>query len=242
MNRLENWFCSTNFWRSVTRDHLLPRMLDGAGLNGAEPRAHVLELGAGCGAATSELRRRFPRVTSLEYGATFAAQIACTSRDDNCSGASAPEDLHGAARTASHLPQSAEGAAQGLARPAWSAKHVPQVAEHIAHVVQGDAAQLPFADESFTCVIAILMLHHLRSRELQDCAFVEVWRVLRPGGIFVVFEIHDGWLQRLIHMRSTFVPVKASGAHAHLNAAGFARVSVDFLRGGFVLRAQRAAD
>lgn len=192
MNRLENWFCSTNFWRSVTRDHLLPRMLDGAGLNGAEPRAHVLELGAGLGAATPELLQRFSRVTSLEYSAAFAAQLACASRN--------------------------------------------------AYVVRGDAAQLPFADESFTCVIAILMLHHLRSRELQDCAFVEVWRVLRPGGIFVVFEIHDGWLQRLIHMRSTFVPVKASGAHAHLNAAGFARVSVDFLRGGFVLRAQRAAD
>ena len=69
MNRLENWFCSTNFWRSVTRDHLLPRMLDGAGLNGAEPRAHVLELGAGLGAATPELLQRFSRVTSLEYSA-----------------------------------------------------------------------------------------------------------------------------------------------------------------------------
>lgn len=192
MNRLENWFCSTNFWRGVTRKHLLPRMLDDAGLNGAEPRAHLLELGAGLGAATPELLLRFSRVTSLEYSATFAAQLACGSRN--------------------------------------------------AYVVQGDAVQLPFADERFTCVIAILMLHHLRSQELQDCAFAEVRRVLRPGGIFVAFEIHDGWLQRLIHTRSTFVPVKASGAHARLNAAGFARVSVDFLRGGFVLRAQRAAD
>jgi len=235
MNRLENWFCATNFWRGVTRDHLLPRILDGAGLNSAEPRAHVLELGAGSGAATSELLRRFSRVTSLECSAAFAAQIARTSRDKKCCGTSVPEDSRGAARTASQLLQSAERAAQGAARLARSAKHA-------AYVVQGDAAQLPFADESFTCAIAILMLHHLRSLELQDCAFAEVRRVLRPGGIFVAFEIHNGWLQRLIHAGSTFLPVNASGAHARLNAAGFARVSVDFLRGGFVLRAQRAAD
>ena len=213
MNRLEDWFCATNFWRGVTRDHLLPRMLDGAGLDGAE-RAHVLELGAGPGAATSELLRRFPRVTSLEYSAAFAMQIARLLRNKNIAAMTGPEDSHGAA----------------------------QSAKHIAQVVQGDAAQLPFADESFTCAIAILMLHHLRSRELQDCAFAEVWRVLRPGGTFVAFEIHDGWLQRLAHTRSTFVPVKASATHARLNAAGFTRVSVDFLRGAFVLRAQRAID
>ncbi len=216
MNRLENWFCSTNFWRSVTRDHLLPRMLQGVARDDAESPTHVLELGAGLGAATPELLRRFPRVTSLEYSAMFAAQIARTPRGEKFGGASVPEDSRDAARIA--------------------------CANRVANVVQGDAAQLPFADESFTCVIAILMLHHLRSQELQDCAFAEVRRVLRPGGIFVAFEIHDGWLQRLIHVHSTFVPVKASGAHARLNAEGFACVSVDFLRGGFVLRAQRAAD
>jgi len=220
MNRLENWFCATKFWRGVTRDHLLPRMLDGAGLDGAE-RAHVLELGAGPGAATSELLRRFPRVTSLEYSAAFAMQIARLLRNKNIAAMTGPEDSHGASQ---------------------SAKHVAQATEHVANVVQGDAAQLPFADASFSCVIAILVLHHLRSREMQDCAFAEVQRVLQPGGIFVAFEIHDGRLQRLIHTRSTFVPVKASGAHTRLNAAGFARVSVDFLRGGFMVRAQRAAD
>ena len=64
-------------------------------------------------------------------------------------------------------------------------------------------------------------------------------RVLRPGGSFLAFEIHDGWLQQLIHARSTFVPFVASAANARLNAAGFARASVDFVRGGFLLSAQR---
>src|SRR5277367_3589928 len=134
MNRLENWFCATNFWRGVTRKHLLPRMLDGVALGDVEPPTHILELGAGPGAATPQLLRRFSRVTSLEYSAAFSAQIASASRNRNRARTNAAEESRG------------------------------------AYVVQGDAAQLPFADESFTCAMAILMLHHLRSRELQDCA------------------------------------------------------------------------
>src|SRR3974390_1390682 len=37
----------------------------------------------------------------------------------------------------------------------------------------GDAASLPFADQTFSSVVAILVLHHLNSRELQDRAFAE---------------------------------------------------------------------
>jgi ubiquinone/menaquinone biosynthesis C-methylase UbiE len=106
-------------------------------------------------------------------------------------------------------------------------------------VVQGDAARLPFADASFTCAIATLVLHHLPSVDLQNAVLAEAFRVLRPGGMLVALEIHDGWLQRLVHTRSTFVPFSAATANARLNAAGFARVSVDFFRGGFVMRAQR---
>jgi len=190
MNRLETWFCATTFWRNVTRARLLPRMLDGQDLG-----THVLELGAGSGAATPELLRRFPSVTSLEYSAAIARKIVAA-----------------------------------------------QVQGRAARMVRGDAAQLPFADGSFTCAIAILMLHHLRSAELQDSAFAEIRRVLQPGGIFLAFEIGDGWLQRLIHTRSTFVAVNAATLNARLNGAGFARVSVDFMRGAFLLRARRAED
>jgi ubiquinone/menaquinone biosynthesis C-methylase UbiE len=108
-----------------------------------------------------------------------------------------------------------------------------------ARVVQGDAAQLPFANETFHCVIAILMLHHLPSAVLQAAALAEACRVLRPNGVFLAFEIHDGWLTRLIHTHSTFVPLAASGANARLNAAGFSRASVDFRGGGFLMRARR---
>jgi SAM-dependent methyltransferase len=226
MNQLENWFCATNFWRRVTQQRLLPWMLDGADLGSS-----VLELGAGPGAATPELARRFSRVTSLEYSAAFARRILQASRNNlsvEAPGKSTEKQSRGTVSVAGHAENAVGRATEGE--------------NCVTRVVQGDAAQLPFADESFSCAVAILMLHHLRSRELQDCALTEIRRVLRPGGIFLALEIHDGWLQRLIHMRSTFVPVNASAAPARWTAAGLSRVSVDFLRGAFLLRAQRGAD
>ena len=71
MNALENWFCSTAFWRRATQQDLLPWMISGASLGD-----HVLELGSGPGAATEELRRRALRVVSLEYSHGFAANLA----------------------------------------------------------------------------------------------------------------------------------------------------------------------
>lgn len=106
-----------------------------------------------------------------------------------------------------------------------------------AAVIQGDAAALPFANGAFSSVIAILMLHHLRSNELQDRAFAEIWRVLRPGGAFLAFEIQDGWLHRVGHIRSTFVPIDPAAVNVRLTGAGFSRTSVDFRRGGFRIRA-----
>ena len=105
-----------------------------------------------------------------------------------------------------------------------------------------DAAALPFADGSFSSAIAVLVLHHLTSGELQDRAFAEIFRVLRPGGIFFAFEIQEGRLQHAIHRNSTFVPVAPASIPARLTAAGFSRVTVDLRRGGFRLRAMRARE
>src|SRR6267154_4475447 len=70
MNRYETWFCGTRLWRWVTRRQVLPWILQGSQLG-----EHVLELGAGPGAATEELRRLAARVTSLEYDHAFAAKL-----------------------------------------------------------------------------------------------------------------------------------------------------------------------
>jgi ubiquinone/menaquinone biosynthesis C-methylase UbiE len=95
-------------------------------------------------------------------------------------------------------------------------------------VIQADAAALPFADKAFSSAIAILMLHHLKSPELQDRAFSEIARVLRPGGIFIACDIPDGWTHRVAHIRSTFVPLDPTTAKERLTAAGFSGIRLDF--------------
>lgn len=169
----------------MTRNQLLPFTVGRADLGD-----HLLEIGAGPGAATAELRKRAPRVTSLDYDHAFAARLA---------------QKHG----------------------------------NGAGVVQGDAAALPFRDCTFSSAVAILMLHHLRSRELQDRAFAEVHRVLQPGGRFFAFEVPDGWFNRVIHTNSTFVPVQPAALVARLTTAGFAGVTLDHRPGGFRFCASR---
>jgi ubiquinone/menaquinone biosynthesis C-methylase UbiE len=186
VNRFENWFCGSSFWRSMTRKHLLPWILSGTELG-----EHVLEIGAGPGAATEELRKRAALVTSLEYSHAFAAGIARRNLGTN-------------------------GA-----------------------VLQGDASALPFSEKTFSAAIAILVLHHLKSREAQELAFTEIFRVLRPGGVFLAVEIQDGWLNRIGHIRSTFVPVAAASARERLEAAGFSSVSLGYKESAFRLRALR---
>ena len=110
---------------------------------------------------------------------------------------------------------------------------------HANEVVQGDAAALPFGDCTFSSAIAVLVLHHLRSPDQQDRAFAEIHRVLKPGGRFFAFEIEDGWFQRLIHTKSTFVPVHPATLPARLTAAGFTDIAQDRRPGGFRFHASR---
>jgi ubiquinone/menaquinone biosynthesis C-methylase UbiE len=70
MNRLENWFCASPFWRRITRERILPWALEGIDLGD-----RVLEIGAGPGAATTELARRARSVTSLEYSHKFCVDL-----------------------------------------------------------------------------------------------------------------------------------------------------------------------
>jgi SAM-dependent methyltransferase len=185
MNALENWFCSTSLWRKITREQLLPWTLGSLNLGN-----HLLEIGAGAGAATPELRKRVPRLTSLEYDHALTARLAQT---NGSSGS----------------------------------------------VVQGDAAALPFANSTFSSTIAVLVLHHLRSSDLQDRAFAEVHRVLRPGGRFCALDIQDGWLHRVVHINSTFVPLHPQTVIARLTSVGFSNVSLEFRSGAFRFHASR---
>jgi SAM-dependent methyltransferase len=186
MNALEHALCSSSLWRHISKTRLLPWLLAGSQLGD-----HVLEIGAGYGAATGELRARAARVTSLEYDPISLSKLKA--------------NLNG-----------------GTGAP-----------------VCGDAAILPFADQSFSSATAILVLHHLKSGELQDRAVAETFRVLRPGGVFLAFEINHSWIHRVGHIKSTYTPLAPDSVFARLRRAGFARVSVDVQVGGFRIRAAR---
>ena len=51
-------------------------------------------------------------------------------------------------------------------------------------VREGDGADLPFPDGSFSGAACFTMLHHVPTRALQDRLFAEVRRVVRPGATF----------------------------------------------------------
>jgi SAM-dependent methyltransferase len=106
--------------------------------------------------------------------------------------------------------------------------------------VQADAAALPFADQTFSSAVAVLMLHHLRTRAAQESAFREAYRVLRPGGSLFAFEIEDNLLHRVIHVGSVFVPIDRADIADRLSAAGFSRVKLESRSGGFRFSAIRA--
>jgi SAM-dependent methyltransferase len=186
MNAAEHFICSSSLWRYLTGRQLLPWVLSGAGLGD-----HLLEIGAGYGAATPHLKTRVARVTSLEYDHNTTLKL-----------------------------KSRKGNGETVA-------------------IRGDAAHLPFASQTFSSALAILVLHHLKSLDLQDQMFAEVFRVLRPGGVFVAFEITDSWFHRGGHIRSTFTPVAPSSVFPRLSAAGFSRISLDVRRGAFRVTALR---
>lgn len=80
MNAFENWFCGSSLWRWVTRRQVLPWIVGETQLGD-----HLLELGAGPGAATAELRRRVPLVTAFDYDHTFAAGLRRRNAGDGIS-------------------------------------------------------------------------------------------------------------------------------------------------------------
>ena len=76
------------------------------------------------------------------------------------------------------------------------ARYVPRV-----DVRRVDATALPFPDASFDVVASFLMLHHVIDWEQ---ALAEVVRVLRPGGMFVGYDLVDTAPARLLHRLGAF--------------------------------------
>ena len=121
---------------------------------------------------------------------------------------------------------------------------------------------LPFKDNLFSHVFCFAILHHIPSNELRETAFVEVYRVLKPGGklCVTVWNMFSDYArekfaldaqmenpQKNFDARDFFIPWKATQGkdvtryvHAFTKeelcdlarAAGFKRVQCDFYEKG----------
>ncbi|MGE5205938.1 MAG: class I SAM-dependent methyltransferase [Chlamydiota bacterium] len=100
-------------------------------------------------------------------------------------------------------------------------------------VVNADAAALPFPDSSFSGAVAFTMLHHVPSPELQDSILAEVWRVLRPGGVFAGTDSCRTLMMPLVHLFDTMVLVPPQSMPARLQSAGFTDVAVETAKSRF---------
>ncbi len=56
-------------------------------------------------------------------------------------------------------------------------------------LVQGNAAQLPYREESFDLVMQFMCLSSIRDPSMREQIADEMWRVLRPGGSILFYDL-----------------------------------------------------
>jgi len=108
-------------------------------------------------------------------------------------------------------------------------------------VVEGDAAEMPFPDGSFSAAVCFTMLHHVPYAS-QDRLLAEAARVLRPGAVFAGMDSTPNLRWNIYHLFDDRNPVDPDTFADRLVKVGFATPSVR--RGakrGFSWRAVRAS-
>lgn len=101
-------------------------------------------------------------------------------------------------------------------------------------LVHGDAFNLPFASQTFDCVTATFPTNYVTARE----TVAEVYRVLTPGGKFIVMpgarlvaprgaaQHFSGWIYRVFGLSQDWSPVASQWFAKPMRQAGFV-VSVE---------------
>ena len=104
-----------------------------------------------------------------------------------------------------------------------------------AGVASADAAALPFAAGTFDAVLSFIMLHHVIRWE---AALEESFRVLRPGGLLLGYDLVRSAPTSLLHRLDRSPHLLASGAEllACLQALGYETVTVRSALAGLVVR------
>jgi len=93
-------------------------------------------------------------------------------------------------------------------------------------VINADATASGLPSGRFTAATCFTMLHHVPTPALQDALFAEVFRVLRPGAMFIGTDSIDSEAIRMGHEGDVFVPVDPATVDRRLESAGFRNVDV----------------
>jgi SAM-dependent methyltransferase len=96
-----------------------------------------------------------------------------------------------------------------------------------ARIINGDGTDTGLPAQEFSSVVCFTMLHHVPTPALQDQLFAEVFRVLRPGGIFAGSDSAASTLFSILHFRDTCNPVDPQTFPDRLRAVGFDGVHVE---------------
>lgn len=96
-------------------------------------------------------------------------------------------------------------------------------------VLHADATRTGLGTDRFSAVTCFHVLHHVTAVRLQDELFAEAYRVLRPGGSFVLADALDQHETRQRHAEEgeTFLPLDPAGLAARLDDAGFVEHEID---------------
>ncbi len=109
-------------------------------------------------------------------------------------------------------------------------------------VLCADATAMPYRDGTFSGAVSFTMLHHVPSPALQDRLFAEVYRVLRPGGVFAGTDSMRSLLMRIFHIRDTMVLVDPATLPLRLESVGFKDVRIEIGAGRFRFFARRPSE
>lgn len=98
-----------------------------------------------------------------------------------------------------------------------------------------DVTAMPFEPRAFEFVTSYLMLHHVIDWKP---ALAEIFRVLRPGGVFLGYDLTDTRLARLLHQvdGSPHSIIAADELSHGLSVAGFSEVYVGHAVAGHLMR------
>ena len=122
---------------------------------------------------------------------------------------------------------------------AWAKLLARKTRGRNVNVVQSDASDLAFSDTSFSAVVCFTMLHHVAPARLQDRVFSEVYRVLKPGGVFAGTDCVGTLAVALLHIHDTLLLVDPLTLQGRLEAVGFSDVVVDIGEQAFRFRGSR---